>query len=412
MLFDFANSSYTTVVITVAFAVYFVEAVAPAGTDGQLYWGAAIAVSQFLVLCTAPIIGAIADYSAAKKKLLLVTFIGCVAATAALGVVRPGDLWLGFALLVASNVFFSSGENLIAAFLPEIAPPDKMGRISGYGWALGYIGGLGSLFACYPFFADGFGAENSVNIRWAFVLVACFFFAGGLPTALFLRERAVATRRATGRSYAAIGFSRVFGTLRDLRGHRQLFRFLGVFLVYNCGVQIVITFGAIFAESEIGMSGGELMIFFMILQVSAAVGAFGFGVFQDRAGAKAALALSLLVWIGVTLGAYVAETATHFYVVGNLAGVAMGSAQSGARALVGTFSPPGRSGEFFGFWGLVWKLSAALGPLMFGFASSQLGMRSAVLLTTLFFVVGVVGLTFVDEREGRREAESTETPKR
>ena len=230
------------------------------------------------------------------------------------------------------------------------------------------------------------------------------FLVGGLPTFLFLRERARPQPLPDGQRYLAIGFSRVFATLRRIRDHRQLFRFLPVFFCYNCGIVVVISFSSIYARQELGMDANALMIFFIVVQVSASLGAFAFGFLQDRIGARTALSLSLVVWLFVCLGASFCRTTGQFYVVGNLAGIAMGASQSGARALVGTFSPAGRGGEFFGFWGLVWKLSAVVAPQLFVAFNRALGMRYAILLTGAFFLVGLVGMTFIDEKEGRREA--------
>ncbi len=408
MLFDFANSSFTTIIVTVVFSVYFVETVVEAGggsaEDGTFYWGLGLSVSQILVLLSAPVVGALADFSGIKKKLLFVTFVGCVMGTWALAWVGPGDLLLGLSVFVLANFFFSSGENLIAAFLPEITTPERMGRISGMGWALGYVGGLGALVACYPLVSGGFGPEQADSVQKSFMVVAVFFLVGGLPTFLFLRERARPQLLPDGQTYLTIGFTRVFETLRRIREHRQLFRFLPVFCCYNCGVIIVISFSSIYATTELDMAPTALMNFFIVVQVSASVGALGFGFLQDRTGAKTAINLSLVVWLVVCLGAAFCRTTGQFYVIGNFAGIAMGASQSGARALVGTFSPAGRSGEFFGFWGLVWKLSAVVAPLVFLALVSGLGMRYAVLATGAFFLVGIVGMTFIDEKEGRREA--------
>lgn len=399
MSFDFANSSYTTVIVTVAFAPYFANTVASEG-NGEFLWGLAKATSEGLVVLSAPIVGAIADFTARKKLFLMITFLGCVAGTACLGLVGPGEVALGFGLFVVSNMFFSSGENLIAAFLPEITTPDKMGRISGYGWAVGYLGGLVSLAACLGVM----DFSDPAAMKLVCLMVAGFFLIGGLPTMLFLKERARPKPLAVGERVVSAGFRRAGKTVRRVREYKQLYRFLLSFLLYNAGVQTVIVFASIFAQKAIGMTAGQIVIFFLVSQLSAALGAFGFGFLQDSVGAQKSIIASLVIWILVCVGAYFATTASAFYVVGNLAGLAMGSAQSGGRALVGTFSPVHRTAEFFGFWGIFAKLSAGLGPLAFATWSHFLGIRTSILLTGIFFALGVVGMLSVDEKEGRETA--------
>jgi UMF1 family MFS transporter len=365
-------------------------------------------VSQAIVLATAPVVGAVADFSGAKKRLLFLTYLSSVIATLCLGFAGPGDVVLALAFFVVSNVFFSTGENIVAAFLPEISTPGNIGRISGYGWALGYIGGLGCLLACYPLIRGGFGAENAGSLRLSFVVTAVFFLLGGVPTFLFLRERAPRRTLPRLRSHVAVGFRRVAATLSEVRRFRQLFRFLVVFLIYNCGIIIVVLFGSRYAESEIGMNGLEITVFFMVMQVFASLGALSFGFIQDALGSRAAILLSLLIWLGVCLVGYATTSVGLFYVVGAFAGIAMGAAQSAARALVGAFSPASRSGEFFGFWGLSWKLSGVIGPPIFGYVADSLGMRTAILVTAVFFVLGIGGMLFIDEAAGRRAAAEDE----
>jgi len=407
-MFDFANSSYTTMIVTFAYSVYFVETVVVGGgydrEVGISLWGWSSGLSQGLVLITAPVLGAVADFSGAKKRFLLVTYLACVVATACLGFVGPGDVALGILLFVFSNVFYSSGENLIAAFLPEIAPRERMGRVSGLGWALGYFGGLASLALCFPFLEDGLDAANATSVQISFVVVGAFFLLAGLPTFLFLRERASRQALPAHKGYIAVGFARVFETLQHVRQYRQLFRFLFVFLSYNCGIYVVVYFANIYATVELGMTVTELLWLFLILQISGSAGAFVLGVFQDRLSSKFAIQVSLLLWLVVCVGAYGTQSKPAFYLIANVAGLAMGSSQSAGRALVGTFSPVERCGEFFGFWGLFWKLSGLVGLPLFGLASRALGMRNAILLTGAFFLLGMVGMLWVDEEEGRRAA--------
>jgi UMF1 family MFS transporter len=317
---------------------------------------------------------------------------------------------LALILFIIANYAYSNGENFIASFLPEIARPEDMGKISGFGWALGYVGGLVSLLLCYPFIQGGFTLANDQNVRTTCLLTAGFFLLAGIPTFLWVKERKQSQRSVVSGqwsviSYLSIGFQRIYDTFRHVRLFRELFKFLIIFGIYNCGVTTVVYFASIYAEKVIHLNPVELIVFFSITQVSASLGAFLFGLLQDRIGAKKTIYFTLSLWLGVIVGAYLSTGKTTFYVVGNLAGMGLGSSQSAARALVGLFSPPAKSAEFFGFWGLFWKLSTAVGPLVYGSISSLTGSaRMAILATGAFFVLGLAGLPFVNEQRGIQAA--------
>ena len=233
-MFDFANSSYTTVIVTVAFAIYFTKLVAP-GDQADFLWGLCITLSNIVVVILAPVMGAIADDSGRKKLFLAGTYISCVVGTAALWFVLPGMIALGMTLFIISNVAFAMGENFAGAFLPEISTPKNIGRISGFGWGLGYLGGLGCLFLIMPLIEGGFSLENVGNLRLAWVVTALFFLVAGVPTFLFLRERAPRGPSRSFAEYTRIGFSRLSTTAHSLRHFTELARFLLIFFVFSCG---------------------------------------------------------------------------------------------------------------------------------------------------------------------------------
>jgi MFS transporter, UMF1 family len=405
--FDFANSAFTTIIITIVYSVYFRNIIAAGRTDGDRLWAIGNTISQTLVLLSAPLLGAIADFSAAKKKFLFLSYLLCVIFTALLTFTGPGQILLALSLFVVANFAFSSGENFIASFLPEISKREDMGKISGFGWALGYIGGLTSLLLCFPYLKGGFGLENAANLRMTNLVVATFFLLAGIPTFLWVRERKKASDLPPGTSYISAGFSRIRDTFGHLRRFRELFKFLILFGIYNCGVTTVVVFAAIYAVETIKLTAGEFLVFFLITQISASIGAFLFGLAQDRIGPKNTIYATLTVWLATIVGAYFSRDKTTFFIVGNLAGLGLGSSQSAARALVGLFSPVEKSAEFFGFWGLFWKLSTAVGPLVFGLLSSGTGnQRIAILVTGLFFVFGLIGLRFINEKAGIEAARS------
>ena len=410
-MFDFANSGYTTVVLTAVFNAYFVGVVAGgAGDDGRatLLWTVATSLANVLVLLSAPVIGAMADHGAHKKRFLLLSTLGCVLATALLGFVGPGDVVLGMALLVLSAFLFHTGEDLIAGFLPEIASSRDMGRISGYGWSLGYLGGLLVLGMCLVYIqwaqARGAAAEQYVPVTmW---ITAVMFAVAALPTFLWLRERAIPQRLAANENYIRVGFARVRHTFAHARHYRDLFRFLVTLAVYYCGINTVVVLAAIYAQEVMGFSMQENIILILVVNVTAAVGAYGFGLIQDRLGSVRTLAITLVVWIAALVLAYFTHTRAAFWVVANLVGISLGSSQSAGRALVGQFSPPERSAEFFGLWGLSGKLAAVIGPLVYGLVTyvSHGDHRLALLSTCAFFIVGLLMLLTVDERRGRAAA--------
>jgi len=406
MMFDFANSGYTTVVITAVFNAYFVSVVARKEVWATFAWTLALSVSYALIVITAPLIGAYADAHAAKKRLLALTTIGCVAGTAALALVGPGDLALGIALLVISNFFFGTGENLIAAFLPELAKGSALGKVSGWGWALGYIGGLVSLGAslAYVTWAQGHGQTGTQFVPVSMLITALLFAVSALPTFLFLRERAAPQKLPDG-AYAG-AFARTWETVRDAGRYRDLMRFLLCILFYQGGVQAVITLAAIYAEQAMHFTTQQTIMLILVVNVTASIGALAFGHLQDKLGHVRTLAITLVGWCVMVLLAWLADGAAMFWVAANLAGICLGASQSAGRALVGYMSPPDRRAEFFGLWGLAVKLSSILGPITYGLVSWLSGgdHRLAILITGSYFVVGLALLAGIDAQRGHLAA--------
>jgi len=304
------------------------------------------------------------------------------------------------ALFVASFVGFSFGENLAGSFLPEISTPENIGKISGFGWGLGYFGGLLSLGLVFPLLAGDFVVANLANLRLAWLATALFFLLAALPTFLFLKERAP-RGTSTVLRYVRDGFIRLGQTARSARHFSELVRFLCVFLLYSAGLTSVIAFAGIFAANTLGFSSRELIYLFIVLQLSSAGGAFVFGGLQDRLGAPRTIQVTLVLWILVCAGVYFVESKPAFWGVALFAGLGIGSLQSASRALVGLFAPPEKSAEFFGLWGLAGKTAYMIGPWIFGLISSGTGsQRIAMLSTASFFLLGLVGMGFVSEKRG------------
>jgi UMF1 family MFS transporter len=404
-MYDFANSGYTTVVITAVFNAYFVSVVAGNAHWATFAWTLALSVSYLAIMLSAPLIGAYADAHAAKKKLLMLTTFGCVLGTALLALAGPGELALACLLIVFSNFFFGTGENLVAAFLPELAKGKALGKVSSWGWSLGYLGGLLSLGVClgYVTWAQAQGQSAAQFVPVTMLITAAIFALASLPTFLFLRERARPQKVAGLYSRA---FRRVFDTIRHARSYKDLARFLACIVLYQSGVSAVVALAAIYAEQAMKFSTRDTLMLILVVNVTASLGALAFGYLQDRIGHIRAIALTLFGWCAMVIIAWSSTTPASFWLAANVAGICMGASQSAGRALVGFLSPATRRAEFFGLWGFAVKLASILGPLTYGAVTWATGSnhRLAMLVTGVFFVLGLVVLLGIDIRRGRRTA--------
>jgi UMF1 family MFS transporter len=407
-MYDVADSSFTTVIVTTLFSLYFGTVVVGDENRADYLWGLAASVSEVAVALVAPVLGAIADFSGSRKK-----FLGACAAiiilfTASLWFVGPGMATLGLVLYIIANIGFSGGGVFIDSFLPGISNAGNAGRISGLKWAMGYASGLVCLVLCLPL------AENIVEnpsphqlsmARLVPVVVAAYYAIAVIPTFLFLRDRSVPKPLAPGQHYVTIGFRQLRRTFSEIRRYRELIKLMIAFLVYNDGIVTVIYFAARYAKETVGFSPGDIVKLFIGMNVVAVVGAFSFGYLADRIGQKRTIYISLTIWIAATILAYYSHSKGTFCIVATLAGIGMGSAQSVTRSLVALFTPQENAAEFFGFLGVAGKALAFLGPIVFGTISYRTGsQRPAILAIGLFFVVGMILLAFVNEQRGKDAA--------
>ncbi len=404
--YDFANSSFTTLIVTLAYSVYFRQVVVAEGGRGDLLWGRAISLSMLLVALTAPILGAIADRSGTKKRFLVVLAGISIVSTGLLYFVEQGDVRAGMLLFIAGNFGFAGANVFYNAFLPEIAGPERIGRISGYGWAFGYIGGLACLALVYPLLKGGLGPDNLVRFRWSFPLVALFFLVFSLPALRNLRDRLPSGKGSLPvKKAVAYGYRNLRETLRRVRSYPNLVRYLFAFFLYNDAIHTVTAFTSIYAVVSLGFSMKEVTLLFIVAQVTAFLGAFSFGPLVDRIGGIRTIRITLVIWCLVVVGAYFIETKPPFVALVLLAGFGMGSNQGSSRGLMGKFTPAGRNAEFFGFFALCGKFSAVIGPWLFGWISAATGSQRLAILSLLsFFLGGLFLLSLVDEGRGVQEA--------
>jgi UMF1 family MFS transporter len=410
MMFDFANSSYTTVIITAVFNAYFVRAVVNEANRGELLWAISLSISYFLVMIFGPVCGAMADQTGRKKRFLFVTYLLCVIFTALLFFVKPGYVLMAMVFVILSNVGYSASENFVSSFLPDIAEEKEMGRISGYAWSFGYVGGILSLVICLLIISFYKPAGNeTLPIRLSALVTALFFGAAAIPTFLWVRERRRDATSDRGDGYFRTAFHRLGATWRNVGKFKELAKFLIALFFFYAGIMVVISFASIYAQKELGFTPSMTVLLIIVVNVTAIIGAFLFGLLGDRIGLKRTVTITLIIWVVTVIVAYFIHTQKLFWIVANLAGIAMGASQSSARALVGLFSPKSKSAEFFGFWGFAGKFSAILGILSFGLLSYLFSSnRLAILSTILYFIVGLVILLFVNEKRGREAAVSYE----
>ena len=405
-MYDFANSGYTTVVITAVFAAYFVGGLAKGASWGALAWTTALSISYAIVMFTMPAIGAWADLHAAKKRLLMTTTAGCVLATAALAWTpglagTAGGIALAMLIIVVSNTFYSYGESLNARLPAGTGDCRGMGKVSGWGWGFGYVGGMLTLGIClaYVLWAQAKGLPAAHFVPVTMLITAVMYGAAACVTFALLPERA---QPQVGRGQAS-AWRQLRKTFGEARAHRDFMWLLACTVCYQGGVAVAITLAAIYAEQVIGFVASETMVLIFVLNIAAALGAFGFGYVQDRVGHRLALTVTLVGWIVVCLVAGSATSKGQFWVAATIAGLAMGSSQSAGRAMTGVLAPPRQLAEFFGLWSFATRLAGIVGPLGYGLITWATGgnQRIAILATAGLFAAGIALLLPIDMKRGR-----------
>ncbi len=421
-LYDLGNSAYASVVLLAVYSAYFKGQVV-GGAEGSRLWGLTISAAMIIVAITAPIMGAIADYSGAKKRFLLFFTTLSVVFTGLLFFTQQGTILLAVAFFLLAEIGYRAAQVFYDALLPEIAAPDEMGRVAGTGWAVGSAGGILILLLILPPIL--MSNSNLLVVRGSLVATAIFFALAAAPVFLWLRERAQPQKLPPGENYLSIAFKQLRKTIRAARGFKEFLKFMLAYLIYNEGVIIALDFAAILGAVLFGLQQTGLIIFFIIVQATNVVGAVLFGHLQDRFGGKRSLTLSILLMVACVVALYFAQSQLQFFIIGAVVGIAMAGIQSVSRAMVGTFSPPGSSGEFFGFFALTGRTSSVIGPAVFGWLAAELtlwyqrqgqdlvlaeqaGHRLAIFSIAAFLLLGWALMSFVDEEKARQAATMNE----
>ena len=401
-LFDFANSPFTTLVITFVYATYFTQAVASDPIQGTALWSRGVTITALIVAFASPVLGAVADRGGYRKLFLVIATVVCAGTTAALYGVLPGEVTAALVLVVIANVAYEFGGVFYNAFLPDIAPRERIGAVSGWGWGLGYIGGLLALAVALvtlvqpeiPWF--GFSREAGENVRATNLLVALWFLIFSVPLVLWVHEDK--TRVSPRGRIVREAYAQLRRTLAEIRKHRQTVRFLVARLIYNDGLVTIFAFGGIYAAETFGFELEEVLLFGIVINLFAGAGAIAMGYLDDWIGAKRTIVISLFGLIAATLVAVSAADKAWLWVAGIFIGIFSGPNQAASRSLMGRFVPAGMQNEFFGFFAFSGKLTAFLGPFLLGLLTQLSGsQRVGVSVVIALFIIGLVLLLRVDE---------------
>lgn len=383
-LFDFANSSFATIVVAFVYAIYFKKVVASNQPIGDFYWSAAINISMIAVAFLSPVLGAASDYFGSKKKYLIFFTFLCIISTALLYFITEGMVIAGMLLFIFANIGFQAGLGFYDAFIKEITSFENYNRVSSLGYAVGYLGSLAALAAVIVLQDEP---------RNTFIACAVLFCIFSLPFFMFVKEKKVSPHDySTGHpGFISVGLKRTADTLRHISHYKNIRLFLFSYFLYIDGVNTIIFFSANYAQTTLNFTIPDLILFFIIVQVTALAGSFLFGWIADKKGLKRTLIFVIISWGILTLLVFFANDKMAFLIIGAFAGTFLGSSQALSRSFMSRLTPDEKKTEFFGFYSLFEKTSTILGPLTFGLVSWLTGnQRYAVISIFVFFAAGLL----------------------
>lgn len=391
-LFDFANSTFATIIAAFVFAIYFKKVIASNQPVGDLYWSISINISMIIVAVLSPVLGAASDYRNNKKTYLVFFTLISVIATGLLYFTGEGTIFWGMLLFIFANIGFQAGLGFYDAFIKEIAEPENYNRVSSLGYAIGYLGSLLSL---------GVVLLLKEEPRNTFIACSALFALFSLPLFLFVKEKKVIPSNSDGSlSFFSAGIKRTLDTISHIKEYKNIKNFLLSYFLYIDGVNTIIFFSANYAQTTLQFEISDLIVFFIIVQVTALIGSFLFGYIADRTGLKKTISFVIISWAILTLLVFFATDKTTFLIIGAFAGTFLGSSQALSRSLMTKLVPDEKKTEFFGFYSLFEKTSTILGPLTFGLVSWLTGsQRYAALSIALFFIAGYILFRKVEEQK-------------
>ncbi len=410
-VYDLANQSFQLLINTLLLGIYIKNVVATDPARGTGAWTMMVASAMLLVVLLSPFLGALADARAWKKELLITSGIIASVLTACLAFMGPGTLTAAMTIYIVAAVMVGLGENFLGSFLPELATPQTMGRVSAIGWTMSYIGAI-ALLGITALAVFGLGLRDPAQWRWLFVLAAVWFFLGMIPAMTTLRERARPLPPAARANPFTDTLRQLRATIRESSRYRQLRRFFLAAFVYSMGTYTVIFFAGMIGDS-FGFQIGQLTLLALVMALAAGCGSVFTARHQDRLGHRRTILLFLGAWVistsALALMSAVKADQRWFWVISAGMGIGLGGIGTASRALVGAFTPPAKSGEFFGVWGMVFKLSAIVGVGAFGAAAKFIGQTASLAVLTAFFLVGALLMLRVNEAQGIQAAHGPQT---
>lgn len=397
--YDWANSAFPTVISTFVFATYFSQGIAETPERGTVLWGHAQSAAGLLIAILSPVLGAIADRSGRRKPWLIGLTWACAIASGLLWFAGPeaGFILYALVLVVVATVCFEIAIVFYNAMLPELCPAHLMGRVSGWAWGLGYAGGLACLVIALlalvqadtpPF---GLDPERAEDVRATALLVAVWMLVFSLPTFLVIREPAA--RRMSMLTAAREGLGNLWTSLKAIRRHRNMVRFLIARMLYIDGLNTLFAFGGIYAAGTFGMAFSDVIVFGIAMNVSAGLGAAAFGFIDDWIGSKKTVIIGLIGMICLGAALVLIEDVLLFWIFALLLGLFFGPVQAASRTFMARIAPENMRAESFGLYALSGKITAFLGPFVLAVATDLSGSQRIGMATILIFLIlGLIGL--------------------
>tara|TARA_Y100000588_G_scaffold130024_1_gene142407 strand:+ start:2339 stop:3607 length:1269 start_codon:yes stop_codon:yes gene_type:complete len=402
-LYDFANSAYPTIITTVAFSVFFKEVITKGVVYGDLLWGTSISLSMVLSIIIAIPLSAIADIYDKRKMFLFLFSLICIVFTALLSLLEEGMILTAIFIFVISSVGFECSIVFYNSYLPNLSTKENIGKISGWGWGLGYFGGLLCLILCYPFLKGGYELANQIEYKKSFLITSIFFAIFSLPM-LFTLRKSYQKNILTKNSKSQLIFKELYQLMQQYKNNINALKFLVAFFLFNDGIITIIAFCSIYAVSTLAFTMQENLLLFICIQISAGLGSFAFGYISDSIGHRKTLISTLIIWCLIIIAAFLNTSKNEFFIIGIGAGVLLGSTQSSSRAMMASYIPEMHEAKGYAIYGICGKFSSILGPITFGVISSMLSnQRMAILSILIFFIPSIYLLCRIKDKEEKKE---------